>query len=287
MKNVLKERGIFVAVGLIFLVVMLFLISYFLKWPEFLFPKASTSYNLTGSWSMSINITSPASHSISVTANIVQDSSGILAVTGTSADVGTISFTGTVSGNQVSCNRTDVSMTVMGMNVAAWYTMTGTVDGTGNQMTGSISGQVTSPALFSGQLVGNFTAQRQGGAPTLVPTATPTRTPTPTPTLAPTQAPTSSPTLVPTRTPTAAPTIAGSSTTPTPTGTSSGSQTPTPTSTSTSAAATTTTTPTAAGLKNATQTTPLPIPVTGTDWPTLLGAGLGVVVIVGSIILAI
>ena len=35
------------------------------------------------------------------------------------------------------------------------------------------------------------------------------------------------------------------------------------------------------------QTSPRPLPITGAGWPTILGAGLGALVIVGSILLAI
>jgi hypothetical protein len=35
------------------------------------------------------------------------------------------------------------------------------------------------------------------------------------------------------------------------------------------------------------QTSPLPIPVSGTSWPTIVGAGMGVLIIIGSILLAL
>lgn len=82
----------------------------------------------------------------------------------------------------------------------------------------------------------------------------------------PTTAPTSTP--LPTKTPSPAP---NATITPS----------PVPTSTNTSLAYATTT-PTSAGI----QTTPLPIPETGTSWPTVLGGIFGVLVILGSIILA-
>ena len=49
-------------------------------------------------------------------------------------------------------------------------------------------------------------------------------------------------------------------------------------------------TPTATATISATpkvQTTPLPIPVSGTNWPTILGAGIGGMVIIGAILLAL
>jgi hypothetical protein len=36
-----------------------------------------------------------------------------------------------------------------------------------------------------------------------------------------------------------------------------------------------------------TQSSPRPIPVTGTDWPTVAGAGIGVVAIIVSILIAL
>jgi len=64
---------------------------------------------------------------------------------------------------------------------------------------------------------------------------------------------------------------------------------PTPTATAT-AIATASATPTATATASATpivQTTPRVIPVTGTDWPTILGAGLGGAAIIGAIFLAL
>ena len=84
--------------------------------------------------------------------------------------------------------------------------------------------------------------------PTATGTATPTATPTPTP--------------ISTQTP-----IGGASSTKTP------SPTPTKTSTATSA--------------STSSATKAPIPQTGTGWPTYLGAGLGILVIIGSLLLAL
>lgn len=75
--------------------------------------------------------------------------------------------------------------------------------------------------------------------------------------------------------------------------------TPTPTATATASATPTiaplvTQAPTATGTATATATatassssTPVPIPATGTGWPTYLGAGIGVFVIIASILLAL
>ena len=80
--------------------------------------------------------------------------------------------------------------------------------------------------------------------------------------------PLSTPTATPTLTPTPNPTF-----TPTPEGARSGasiaSESATPTPTATASA------------------TPREIPVTGTDWPTILGAGIGAAAIIGAILLAI
>lgn len=85
----------------------------------------------------------------------------------------------------------------------------------------------------------------------------------------------------------------GATPTPTATATGTGAATATPTATATATSSTgQTSTPTATAKATATstssaQTTSKPIPVTGTDWPTLVGAGVGVFVIIGSILLAI
>lgn len=66
---------------------------------------------------------------------------------------------------------------------------------------------------------------------------------------------------------------------------------PTPTSTvKATATATASATPTKTATSSATpkvQTTPLPVPETGTNWPTLLGGGIGILVIIGAILLAL
>lgn len=95
---------------------------------------------------------------------------------------------------------------------------------------------------------------------TTTPTATPTGSPTATPTG------TASSTATPTATPTGTP---GS----TPTATPTGSPTATPTGTASSTATPTATAPT--------------LPVSGIDWPTILGAGIGLFVIIGSLLLAL
>ncbi len=102
--------------------------------------------------------------------------------------------------------------------------------------------------------------------------ATPTPTASPTPTGTGTR--TSTPTATPTKTPTATPTP-----TATATATSGATATPTPTATSTQTASVNTT-PTATP-------TARPLPVTGTEWTTYLGIGFGILVIVGSIVLAL
>ncbi len=81
----------------------------------------------------------------------------------------------------------------------------------------------------------------------------------------------------------------GSSTatpTPTATATAGGNATPTATATSTGSA-TTTPTATATTAPGGTQSTPLPIPESGTDWPTMLGIGLGILTILGAVVLAL
>lgn len=91
---------------------------------------------------------------------------------------------------------------------------------------------------------------------------------------------TPSPTASPTESLSPSPTVTATATA---TATASGTPTPIPTPTATATATsvlTSTATPTAT-------TTPMPIPVTGTNWPTILGAGVGILVIVGSILLVI
>lgn len=105
------------------------------------------------------------------------------------------------------------------------------------------------------QAGGNWTTNLSACA---TPTATATITPTPTAT--PTQRPTSTPAKTPTATPT-------STLVKTPTATPTSTATPVRTST-------------------LTPTKP-PIPETGTGWPTYVGAGLGILVIIGSLLLAL
>jgi hypothetical protein len=75
--------------------------------------------------------------------------------------------------------------------------------------------------------------------------------------------------------------VAASTATPTPTASASASSSASPTPTQTA-----TPTPAASATTQA-QTTPLPIPETGTGWPTILGAGMGIVVIIASILVAL
>lgn len=76
--------------------------------------------------------------------------------------------------------------------------------------------------------------------------------------------------------------------TPTPSPSPTPTQTPSPSPTSGGSApgATPTRTPTVAPT-SAAQTTPLPIPETGTGWPTILGAGVGILVIIASVLIAL
>jgi hypothetical protein len=107
-----------------------------------------------------------------------------------------------------------------------------------------------------------------GGTPTATPTPTATgaKTPTPTPTRTPTLPPGATPTRTPTATPTRTPTA-----TPTATATSNGQATATPTVTAT---------PTPAQ-------TSMPIPESGSGWATYLGVAFGIMIIFGSLILAL
>ncbi len=88
--------------------------------------------------------------------------------------------------------------------------------------------------------------------------------PSPSPTASATAS--ASPTATATASPTGSPSASGSAT-PTPTGTRTATPTVRPTSTSSS--------------------TPPPVPATGTEWPTYLGLGVGVLVIIGSFLLAL
>lgn len=103
-----------------------------------------------------------------------------------------------------------------------------------------------------------------------------------------TSAPTTTPTIVPTSTPTIVPTATSlaSTPTPTPTATPTATAVTNPAATLIAGTSSPTATPTSTSIASV-QTTARPVPVTGTDWPTILGAGIGVVVIIGSILLAI
>lgn len=85
---------------------------------------------------------------------------------------------------------------------------------------------------------------------------------------------------VPTATATTSPTDL-----PTPTGTGLGTALPTSTATA-SATATATAASDSESTGSAIKTS-VPIPVTGTNWPTVVGAGIGILVIIGSILLVI
>lgn len=108
--------------------------------------------------------------------------------------------------------------------------------------------------------------------PTPSPTATPTPTPSPTATATPAATATANPTATPAHTATPGAT---------PTATAAATKSPTPT-----AAATKSPTPVATATAQVSATAQ-PIPVTGTDWPTILGAGVGIFVIVASILIAL
>ena len=96
---------------------------------------------------------------------------------------------------------------------------------------------------------------------------------TPTPTASPTA------TATATATPTATPTGTGFATA-TPTAATTPTETPTATPTETPLFGTATPTP-------ITEATSRPVPVTGVEWPTIVGAGVGIVVIIGAILLAL
>jgi cell division septation protein DedD len=121
-------------------------------------------------------------------------------------------------------------------------------------------GTCRASAADSGNCELRFTLTTSTGSPTPTPTTTATATATATATT------TSTPTTTPTATTTA-----------TATATAVGS-TPGPTATATAKAATTNPTSTA---------TPAALPQSGTDWPTVLGIGIGILTIVGSLLLAI
>lgn len=130
------------------------------------------------------------------------------------------------------------------------------------------------------------------GASLNTPTSTPTQTPTVTPTVTPTITPTITPTPTATMTTTPTPTATATGTrTATPTATATGTRTATPTATSTSrtatptATATRTSTPTAIAYVTATPTA-FPVPETGFSLPTVLGTGMGVLMIIASLLLA-
>jgi len=119
---------------------------------------------------------------------------------------------------------------------------------------------------------------------TPTPTETATATPTTTPTGTSTVTPTSTATATPTSTPTSTPTTTASAT-PTPTSTATSTPTTTPTSTAT-ATATTTSTPTS--YLTTTSTTPSPeLPESGISWPTIAALATGILLVIGSLLLAL
>jgi hypothetical protein len=73
------------------------------------------------------------------------------------------------------------------------------------------------------------------------------------------------------------------------TGTAQATATPTASATpnATATATATSNTATATATPVSTQSSPLPIPVSGTDWPTYLGMAVGIIVIIGSFMLAL
>jgi len=112
--------------------------------------------------------------------------------------------------------------------------------------------------------------------------ATPTPSPTATATASPTPSPTATATAAATATANPTATPAGTATPgATPTATATATKSPTPT-----AAATHSPTPVATATAEVSATAQ-PIPVTGTDWPTILGAGVGIFVIIASILIAL
>jgi len=105
--------------------------------------------------------------------------------------------------------------------------------------------------------------------------STPTGSPTPTPTKTPTGSPTATPTGSPTATPTGSPTA-----------TPTGSPTATPTS-SPIVQASPTATATASPVAQASPTAEPSLPEAGTSWPTILGISLGILLLLGSLLLAL
>ncbi len=263
--NFIKKRKLLTAFIVLFLTANIFLISYFLKWPQFLFPQAEVSYDVTGQWLMTLKITSPISKTLDISSNLVQDQNGKVTGTATIPDGDLMSISGQVTGNHISCDPTSVSTTVGGIHVELTYTMEGTINDTGTQITGTVGGSITKP--ITATLVGTFTAQRQGSASTSVATSTPVPTFTPLPTVTPVPTVASG---TPAPTPTSTPLAAGSTSTPTPTSTGRA-----------------TATPIAAGYTSTPRPTVAPIPVSGTDWPTLLFATIGLILMLSPLIIFI
>lgn len=133
----------------------------------------------------------------------------------------------------------------------------------------------------------NYCCPTPGGTWTLDMTACVVITPSPSP------SPTASPTIMPTATATTSSRTA----TPTATATATTAPTKTATATATSTSASKTATPTATSTtssKTATPTsiaqataTPMPIPETGASWPTIIGSGFGLIMILVSVALAL
>lgn len=140
-------------------------------------------------------------------------------------------------------------------------------------------------------------ATLQTPTPLSTPTATPTRTATPTATATATATATITPTATPTRTATPTATATSSTRTATPTATPTRTATPTATATSLTRTATPTATPTRTATPTsvngstpaatATATaTAFPVPETGINVPTVVGTGIGIIMIIASFLLA-
>jgi hypothetical protein len=178
-------------------------------------------YDVTGSWQVTANITSPYPTSGIFLAVLDQDESGLVSGTITDEQGGNSNqVTGQVTGNQFTTDPTEVAVetTPPGGGDPATYVVRvsfiGTIEDGNSRISGNISGELIDPFVWP--LAGTFFADKidpaNGGdlTPTSTPTPTsspvPTNTSTPTPTSSPTPTPTRIPTATPTRIPTATPT---------------------------------------------------------------------------------
>jgi hypothetical protein len=163
-------------------------------------------YDVTGSWQVTANITTPYTTSGILLALLSQDESG--RVSGTITDEqgdNSRQVIGQVTGNQFTTDPTEVIVQTMppsGGDLVTYkvsVVFTGTIQDGNNRISGSITGELVEP--YQGPLAGTFFADKteSSGDGSVPP---PTNTPIPPPTNTPIPLPTNTPIPPPTNTPT-------------------------------------------------------------------------------------